>query len=123
MHGPTRRIPFALLVAAALTAGWQVALAQTAATTSATADNTPELQEVVVTGSLIARPASETAEAVTVVTAADFQSQGVTNVEQVLSQLTSNVSSSVNIASAVGSFSGGGTYANLRGIGEGRTLV
>ena len=36
--------------------------------------------------------------------------------------LTSNTPS-VNIASAVGTFSGGGTYANLRDLGNGRTLV
>ena len=86
-------------------------------------ENSPELQEVIVTGSLIARPAAETAEAVTIVSASDFQNQGVTNVEQVLSQITSNVPAQVNIASSVGTFTGGGTFANLRGIGEGRTLV
>jgi outer membrane receptor protein involved in Fe transport len=83
MYGSTRRIPFALMVATALTAGWQVALAaQTAATTDTTADNTPELQEVVVTGSLIARPNAETAEAVTIISAQSLKDQGITSVER-----------------------------------------
>jgi len=43
-------------------------------------------------------------------------------VEQALNTLTSNTPS-VNIASSVGSFSGGGTYANLRDLGISRTLV
>src|SRR6204780_700894 len=83
MYGPMRRIPFALIGAAALTAGWQVALAQQgAATTASTADSTPELQEVVVTGSLIARPNAETAEAISIVSADDLRNQGVTTVGQ-----------------------------------------
>ena len=44
------------------------------------------------------------------------------NVEQALDTLTSNTPT-INIASSVGSFSGGGTYANLRDLGTARTLV
>ena len=80
------------------------------------------LQTVVVTGSMIRRPNAETAEAVTVLKADALKDQGITSVEQVLNTLTSNTPS-VNIVSAVGTFSGGGTYANLRGLGNGRTLV
>jgi hypothetical protein len=43
-------------------------------------------------------------------------------VEQALNTLTSS-NPSINIASAVGTFCGGGTFANLRGLGNGRTLV
>jgi iron complex outermembrane receptor protein len=110
-----RALQFSAIATMAATASW--------AADAPTADSDTQLQEVVVTGSLIARPASETAEAVTIVTATDFQNQGVTNVEQVLSQITSATPSLVNISSSVGSFSGGGTFADLRGIGEGRTLV
>jgi iron complex outermembrane recepter protein len=84
--------------------------------------DTPVLQEVVVTGSLIKRPAAETAEAVTILKADDLKNQGVVNVEQAINTLTSS-SPSVNIAANVGSFSGGGSYANLRHLGEGNTLV
>jgi iron complex outermembrane receptor protein len=80
------------------------------------------LQTVVVTGTLIARPQAETAEAITIVKADVLKAQGVVNVEQALNTLTNNVPA-INISSTVGSFSGGGTYANLRGIGQGRTLV
>jgi iron complex outermembrane receptor protein len=80
------------------------------------------LQEVVVTGSMIKRPAAETAEAVTILKADTLKDQGVVNVEQALNTLTS-AAPSVNIASNVGSFSGGGSYANLRHLGNGSTLV
>src|ERR1035438_1627895 len=83
---------------------------------------TPELQEIVVTGSMIKRPNAETAEAITILKADTLKELGVTNVEQVMNQLTAN-NTSVNVASAVGTFSGGGTYADLRGLGRSRTLV
>jgi iron complex outermembrane receptor protein len=82
----------------------------------------PELQEIVVTGSMIKRVNAETAEAITILKADALKDQGVENVEQALATLTSS-NPSINIASAVGTFSGGGTYANLRGLGNGRTLV
>jgi iron complex outermembrane recepter protein len=130
------RLPLAVLVAMATTATATAATASTASasTTSAstttsttagpaTADNaSPELQEIVVTGSMIKRVNAETAEAITILKTDDLKAQGIENVEQVMNQLTSS-NTSVNIASAVGTFSGGGTYANLRGLGNGRTLV
>jgi iron complex outermembrane recepter protein len=82
----------------------------------------PELQEIVVTGSMIKRVNAETAEAISILKADDLKAQGIENVEQALGTLTS-ANPSINIASAVGTFSGGGTYANLRGLGNGRTLV
>src|SRR6202046_2580198 len=84
--------------------------------------DTSELQEIVVTGSMIKRVNAETAEAITILKADDLKAQGITNVEQMLSTLTS-ANPSINTASAVGTFSGGGTYANMRGLGNGRTLV
>ena len=96
--------------------------AQEAPSKSADESNKPEMEEVVVTGTMIKRVNAETAEAVTVLKADALKDQGIQNVEQVLSTLTS-ANPSVNIASAVGTFSGGGTYADLRGLGRGRTLV
>ncbi len=81
-----------------------------------------ELQEIVVTGSMIKRANAETAEAITILKADALKDQGIVNVEQALNTLTAT-NSSVNIASSVGTFSGGGTYADLRGLGRGRTLV
>jgi iron complex outermembrane recepter protein len=88
----------------------------------AAADETPVLQEVVVTGSLIKRPAAETAEAVTILKVDALKNQGIVNVEQVMNTLTSS-SPAVNIAANVGSFTGGGSYANLRHLGQGSTLI
>ena len=85
-------------------------------------DTTTQLGSVVVTGSMIKRADAETAEAVTILHADALKAQGITSVEQVISTLTS-ATPSLNIASSVGTFSGGGTYANLRGLGNGRTLV
>src|ERR1700722_17228896 len=98
------------------------AQAQQAATTATADANVPEMQEVVVTGTMIKRVDAETAEAITILKADALKDQGITNVEQVMGQLTSN-NPSVNVASAVGTFSGGGTYADLRGLGRSRTLI
>ncbi|HEX4266402.1 MAG TPA: TonB-dependent receptor [Steroidobacteraceae bacterium] len=102
-----------------------ILLAQATQTTAAPLAAPAEpatLQTVVVTGTLIARPQAETAEAITIVKGDMLKNQGIVNVEQALNTLTNNVPT-VNISSTVGSFSGGGTYANLRGLGDGRTLV
>jgi len=100
-----------------------IMLAQTTPPAPASAAlSTPVLQTVVVTGTLISRPAAETAEAITILRADAIKDQGIVNVEQALNTLTSNVPA-INMASAVGSFSGGGTYASLRDLGSARTLV
>jgi iron complex outermembrane receptor protein len=82
----------------------------------------PELQEIVVTGSMIKRPNAETAEAITILNSDALREQGVTSVEQALSMLSSNTTQT-NTASAVATFSGGGSYADLRNLGNGRTLI
>jgi iron complex outermembrane recepter protein len=86
------------------------------------ADNS-QLETVVVTGSMIARPAAETAQPVTIVQATALKQLGIVNVEQALSQISANVSSRFNIASSVGNFNGGVSFANLRDLGAQRTLV
>jgi iron complex outermembrane recepter protein len=85
-----------------------------------TADD--QIQEVIVTGTMIKRTNAETAEAVTIIKADALKDQGIVNVEQALGTLTANTPA-ITMASAVGSFSGGGTYANLRDLGSSRTLV
>jgi iron complex outermembrane receptor protein len=82
----------------------------------------PVLETVVVTGTLIARPQAETAEAISVISATTLQNEGIVNVEQALNTLTAN-NPTINVSSSVGSYSGGGTYANLRDLGSVRTLV
>ena len=81
-----------------------------------------QLQEVVVTGSMIKRINAETAVPITILKADTLINQGITSVEQALNQLTTN-NPTINIAQSVGTFSGGGSYADLRGLGRGRTLV
>jgi iron complex outermembrane recepter protein len=84
-------------------------------------DNTP-LQEVVVTGTMIKRTEAETTEAITILQSDVLKEQGITNVEQALNTLTANTPA-INMASAIGSYSGGGSYAALRDLGSGRTLI
>src|ERR1700691_6273578 len=96
------------------------AMAQEAPATTAAPE--PELQEIVVTGTMIKRPNAETAEAVTILKVDALKEQGIVNLEQAINTLTSS-NTPVNIATVVGTFSGGGSYANLRHLGNGNTLV
>lgn len=81
-----------------------------------------QIERVTVTGSSIKRIDAETAVPVTIVKMADLKAQGVNSVEQVLG-LLSSVQATQNMASAIGSGTGGVTYANMRGIGADKTLV
>jgi iron complex outermembrane recepter protein len=90
--------------------------------TKATGPTDEPLQEVVVTGTMIKRTNAETAVPITVLKVDALKDQGITSVEQALNQLTSNTPTT-NIAQSIGTFSGGGSYANLRGVGSSRTLV
>jgi len=117
-HGvPTTLVAFA--VAGMLST---VARAQQAPSSFTDESNKPELETVVVTGSMIKRVNAETAEAITVLKSDALKDQGIQNLEQALATVTA-ANPSINIATAVGTFSGGGTYANLRGLGNGRTLT
>jgi iron complex outermembrane recepter protein len=116
-----RRFSMALLACACLAVIGKPAVAQEAPAAAATTDDS-QIQEVIVTGTMIKRANAESAEAITVLKADTLKDQGVVNVEQALNMLTAN-SPAINMASAVGSFSGGGSYASLRDLGSGRTLV
>ena len=107
-------------VLAALAGGCAAAQAQQAPPAAAT-DETP-IQEVIVTGTMIKRANAETAEAITVLKSDALKEEGVVSVEQALNMLSSNTTQ-VNTASAVATFSGGGSYANLRDLGSSRTLI
>jgi iron complex outermembrane receptor protein len=108
--------------AAVLAALAGAATAQTAPAPSVS--TAPELQEIVVTGSMIRRPDAETAEAVTVVTVESLKNQGITTTEQALQQISANQQGSAyNVASSVSTYTGGGSFANLRSLGSARTLV
>jgi iron complex outermembrane recepter protein len=89
---------------------------------ASSSSDTPELQEIVVTGSMIKRVNAETAEAVTIVKMDSLKDLGVTNVEQALSLLTSN-NATITTASNVATFNGGASVAALRGLRATETLV
>jgi len=107
-------------VIAALAAASAAAQAQEAPASS----DQPALQEVVVTGSMIKRTDAETAEAVTIIKADDLKAQGITTTEQLVAQIMSNqAGTAFSTASAVTTWTGGGSFASLRGLGSSRTLV
>ena len=76
-----------------------------------------------VTGSAIKQIDAETAVPLTVVRMADLKKQGITTVEQAMASLTS-VQVQTNTSFSVGcSNCGGASFADIRGIGENKTLV
>src|SRR5580698_9211652 len=114
-----KRFTITLLACACMAAIGMPSMAQQAPASDQ--DNTP-LQEVVVTGTMIKRTEAETTEAITILQSDILKEQGITNVEQALNTLTANTPA-INMASAIGSYSGGGSYAALRDLGSGRTLI
>ncbi|MBS0445598.1 MAG: TonB-dependent receptor [Proteobacteria bacterium] len=98
------------------------ALCSTVALAQDATGSTQELQRVEITGSAIKRIDAESAVPVTVIKMDDLKKSGVTSVEQIMSNLTA-VQMSVNAAQSIGSGSGGSTFADIRGIGQDKTLV
>ena len=89
------------------------------------AEDASEEKEIVITGSLIAGTAKNTAIPVQVVTQDDLQKQGAPTVLEVIKQLPvvgGVFGDSNQFNSAAGNRMGGGTL-NLRGLGPQRTLV
>lgn len=80
------------------------------------------VERIVITGSAIKRLDSETSVPVTVIKIDDLKRQGISSVEQIM-QTLSAVQTNLNAAQAIGSGSGGATFANMRGIGANKTLV
>src|SRR4051794_12149682 len=81
-----------------------------------------QLERIEITGSAIKRLDAETAVPVTVVKMEDLKKSGITSVEQIMANLTA-VQVSNNTAQSIGSSSGGASFADLRGIGQDKTLV
>jgi iron complex outermembrane recepter protein len=113
---------FQALVLSVLTMVFVGGVAFSQQTPATTSSDTPELQEIVVTGSMIKRPNVETAEAITVVKMDAMKDLGITSVEQALSLITSN-NATVTTASNVATFNGGASVAALRGLRGTETLV
>jgi outer membrane receptor protein involved in Fe transport len=84
-----------------------------------TADS-DKLEEVVVTGSRISQPNLTSTSPVVQVTAADIQTQGVTRIEDLITQLPQAFAAQ---NSTVSNGSNGTATVSLRGLGSQRTLV
>jgi len=80
------------------------------------------VQRVTVTGSSIKRIDGESALPVTVMKADEFVSKGMTTVEEVLNSVSANQQVTVS-STSIGFDGGGKSSANLRGLGDDRTLV
>lgn len=115
-----KKCPLAQAVVVAL--GGVVASFAGVSEVSAQAATGQQLERVEVTGSLLRRTDTETALPVTILRADDLAKAGISNAEQVVQFLSQNQSSTVT-ANSVGSVNGGAAFADLRGLGVGRTLV
>ena len=80
------------------------------------------LERVEITGSAIKRIDAETAVPVTVLKIDDLKKAGVTTTEQILSRLGANQSTQ-GTSQSVGLGTGGASFANMRGLGQNKTLV
>jgi iron complex outermembrane receptor protein len=94
-----------------------VAMGQTATTAPG-----PELQEIIVTGSLIKRTDIETPSPVQVLSSDAIKEMGYTNISQVLSNLSANGQGTLNQGFS-GAFASGGSGVALRGLTVGGTLT
>jgi iron complex outermembrane receptor protein len=81
-----------------------------------------ELQEIIVTGSLIKRTDTETPSPVQIITADDLKASGYTNVSDVLRNLSANGSGTLNQGFGQ-AFAAGATGIALRGLTVGNTLT
>lgn len=98
--------------------GWLLLLALGAAGARAEAP----LPRVEVTGSALRQIDGESAMPLTVLSVERLRRQGVATLEQALALLAAN-QGATGLSSTVGSASGGASFANLRGLGEDKTLV
>src|SRR5688572_30197047 len=81
-----------------------------------------QLERVEITGSAIKRIDAETAVPVTIIRADDLRKQGVTSIEQVMASVAA-VQMTTSTSQSVGAGTGGASFADLRGIGENKTLI
>jgi len=108
-------IKFALFVGAASSAASVSAVAQES--------DAKTLDRVEVTGSRIKRVEAETTQPVAVVTRADIEKTGLTNVFDILNNITSSDGSGLSTTTTQTNGSDGSQQISLRGLGADRTLV
>ena len=86
------------------------------------AQDAAPMARVEITGSAIKRIDAETSVPVTVLKMEDLKKSGISTIEQVMSNLSS-VQVQQGTAQVVGLGTGGAVFADLRGIGQNKTLV
>lgn len=111
-----RAVRVALVSATAVGAGLYGAVGVAQQTQSSAA-----LQEVVVTGTRIARPDLESASPITVVSGAAIQDAGITDVGTLIQTIPSMSGSPIGTTTNNGG--NGGVYIDLRGMGSDRTVT
>jgi iron complex outermembrane receptor protein len=79
-------------------------------------------QRIEITGSAIKRLDAETAVPVTVISADQLKAQGVTSIEQAITMLSVSQSQQ-GTSQSVGAGTGGAAFADLRGLGQNKTLI
>ena len=84
-------------------------------------DASSDVEEVVTTGSRIARPETATSAPVTVVDAAAIKASGLTDLGEVLRRISATQGSTATLSTNNGG--SGGVQYSLRGIGTSRTLI
>jgi iron complex outermembrane receptor protein len=109
-------IKFALFVGAASSAASVTAFAQEK-------EEAKTLDRVEVTGSRIKRVDAETTQPVAVVSRADIEKSGLTNVFDILNNITSSDGSGLSTTTTQTNGSDGSQQISLRGLGADRTLV
>jgi outer membrane receptor protein involved in Fe transport len=87
-------------------------------------DGASNLEEILVTGSLIPREQNEGISPITVVTDQDMKDKGLMSIGEVMDSLTENSGYTEGRESnLLGRFTTGGQEVNIRGFGTGRTLI
>jgi iron complex outermembrane receptor protein len=131
---PGRRFGLSLTASFAALALAQIATPAAAQTTAPEAsddsaqqaqkpDTAPESQDIVVTGSRIARPEFDTVQPTQVIGAAEIESRGYTNVGQALREIPAFGPPGNSPVGAQSSFGPGQTFVDFFGLGSQRTLV
>ncbi|HEU5398055.1 MAG TPA: TonB-dependent receptor [Gammaproteobacteria bacterium] len=120
-------VRIALMCGVASGLAGRAALAADAAQSTATDQNsTAQLGKIEVTGTKIKRTETETAQPITMITAQEIKSSGLTTIGQVIQKLTSTGASLSTLDNFGGNFQftgGGQSTVDLRNLGSVRVLV
>jgi iron complex outermembrane recepter protein len=119
---PASRTFGILTAAGAVLAGFTGAPAGAQQTPSSAAGGSGDLQEIIVTGSMIKRTDTETPAPVQVITDVDLKNSGYTNVVDVLRNLSANGSGTLSQGFGQ-AFAAGASGIALRGLSVGDTLT